>query len=124
MLDEREIDGRTADGTHHRDGLRSDLLGHDDAETRGNLRQETDEKRRALADSALVQREVGDLDQPAGEHRADREIVGLQPGLISRRTAEREHFEACEPRPRVCQILAFLLRDRRDGAQHDRGRDR
>ena len=72
----------------------------------------------------LSNREIGDLDQPAGEHGADREIIGLHAGLVGRRTAEREHFEAREPGPRVGQILAFLLRDRRDRAQHDRRRNR
>ncbi len=80
--------------------------------------------RRALADRALVQREIGNLDQPAGEHGADREIIGLHTHLLGRGSAEREHFEAREPGPRVCQILAFLLRDRRDRAQHDSRRNR
>src|SRR5947199_7848305 len=105
VLDEGEIDRRTAYCTDNRNRLRGDLLGNDNAEARSDLSQEANEKRRALAYRALVQREIGNLDQPAGEHGADREIIGLHACLVGRRTAEREHFEAREPRPRVRQIL-------------------
>src|SRR5260370_21777259 len=117
VLDEGEVVRRTAHGTDHRDCLRSYLLGHHDAEARGDLRQEADEERRPLPDRTLVDGEIGDLDEATGEHRADREIIGLSAVLIGWWSTEREHFEAGEPGARVGEGLAFLSRDRGRRAQ-------
>src|SRR6516164_10853960 len=123
VLDEAEIDGRAAHCTDHRDSLRRHLLGYDDTEARGDLRQEADEEGSAFADRALVYCEVGNFDQPAGEHCANHEIVGLR-AVLTGGTTQREHFEAGKPGPRISEVLPLLLRNGRDSAQHDCGRNR
>src|SRR6516164_3859182 len=124
VLDEGEIDGRAAHCTDHRDSLRRHLLGYDDTEARGDLRQEADEEGSAFADRALVYGEVGNFDQPAGEHCANHEIVGLRARLVIGGATQREHFETGKPRPRISEVFPLLLSDGCDGAQHDRGRNR
>src|SRR5262249_60888251 len=91
---EAEIARPTADCAHHRHGLRRYLLRDDDTKARGDLCQEADEEGSALTDSALVDGKVANFDQPTGEHRTNREIVGLCAGFVSRRPTEREYFEA------------------------------
>src|SRR5271165_7366617 len=63
VLDKNEVDGRSTQRADDRDGLRSELLRYDDAKARGDLRQIADEEGRCLADRALVNREIDDLDQ-------------------------------------------------------------
>ena len=45
-------------------------------------------------------------------------------GELRRRAAECEHLEAGEAGPRVSEVLALFLCDRRDRSQHDHGRNR
>src|SRR6516164_7604957 len=109
MLGKSKVDRRSADSAEHRDRLRSDLLRHNDPEARRDLRQKADKDRRALADRTLVDSEIGDLDQPASKHRADREIIGLHALLTARRAAQRKDFEASQSRSRIPKVFAFLL---------------
>src|SRR5215469_3840776 len=116
VLGEGEIDGRTAQSAEHRYRLRRHLLRHDDPEAPRDLRQKAGEKRRSLAYRAFVEREIGEIDQSAGEHRADREVIGWPALLVGWRTAECKHFEAGQPGARVGEVFPFLARDRRDRA--------
>src|SRR6516225_1498392 len=123
MLDKSKIDGCPAKGAEDRDGLRGELLRHDETKARSDLRQKSDKERRSFADGTLVDREIGDLDEAAGEHRADGEIIGIHALFTGGRAAERKDLETGEPGPRVAEILAFLPRDRSNRAQHDRRRN-
>src|SRR6266446_8191766 len=78
MLGESKVEGSPTHGTDDHHGLRHHLLGHDDAEPRGDLCYEPDDSRRTLAHHTLVEREIGDLDDPLGELGADGEIVALR----------------------------------------------
>ena len=124
VLDKGEIDGRTTHCADHRHGLRRHLLRDDDTEARGDLCQEADEEWSTLMDSALVYSEVANFNQPAGEHRTNGEIVGLHTRFVSRRPTQREYFETGQSGPRIGEFFPFLLRDGRDGAEHDRSRNR
>src|SRR5258707_3518090 len=97
VLGKSEVEGRSAQRADDRHGLRGELLRHDDTKARCDLRQETDEKRRPLADRALVDAEIGDLDQAAGEHRADREIIRLRLLPVRWRAAQHEDYSATQP---------------------------
>src|SRR5205823_12589039 len=100
------------------------LLGYDDAEPRGDLREKPDDSRRTLAHNTLVEREICNLDGPPGEQSADGKIVAVRSLAIGCGGTQREHFEAGEPGPRVGEVLALLSGDRRDPSQHDHGRNR
>jgi hypothetical protein len=99
-------------------------LGHDDPEPRCDLCYEPDDSRRTLTHDTLIERKIGDLDDPLRELRADGEIIALRRLAIGSRGTQREHFEAGEPGPRIAEILALFSSDRRDCSQHDRGRNR
>jgi len=62
MLGESKVEGSPAHGTDDHHGLRHHLLGHDDAEPRGDLCYEPDDSRRTLTHHTLVEREIGDFD--------------------------------------------------------------
>src|SRR6516162_8687712 len=123
MLDKSKIDGCPTKGAEDCDGLRGDLLRHDETEARSDLRQKSDKERPSFADGTFVDREIGDLDEAAGEHRADGEITGVHAVPIGGRAAERKDLETGEPGPGVAEILAFLPRDRSNCAQHNRRRN-
>ena len=78
MLDKGKVDGSPAQRADDRHGLRHHLLGYDDAEPRGDLREKPDEGRGALAHRTLVERKIGELDDPSGEQGADHEVVAVR----------------------------------------------
>src|SRR6516225_5680663 len=105
MLDENEVDGSAAQRPDDRDGLCQCLLRHDEAEPGGDLRQETDDGRCALAEGGLVDGEVGHLYYPRGEPVSDGEIILIRLAAVGRCRTQREDLEAGEPGPLISEIL-------------------
>src|ERR1700680_4049051 len=60
LLGKSKVEGSSAHATDARYALRHQLLGHDDAEPRGDLCYEPDDSRGTFTHYTLVERKIGD----------------------------------------------------------------